>query len=696
MKSSALSFYGNDAFQAFMSTAVPRFQAAYNISVNIEQIPLSTNDFLQLLLNALLTSSSSTNLDLFPMDCIYPGVFSNRTHDVLDPSLNISSIADLFIPELLNNAIVDDELVSVPVRLDFGLLYYRTDLLKKYNFAEPPSTYDELEMMAHVIGEGERVKNTSFVGYIWQGAAYEGLTCNIMEWLGGHNGGRFLDAKGHITINNPNAKRALERAKSWIYNISSIDLLVSRETDVEDIFKEGNAAFMRGWPTSLALFQNPSESKIVGKVGITRNPGETKYSGKGTFGGWNIAISKFSKLPKEAAEFIKFISTPEEQIHMYHTLSYLPTIQSLYSTEAHELCTSSNLSILCSINTTSYVVPRPSTIAGSLYPALSSLIYNSIHNYLLSTSSIDNVLNSLECEIMELMGDKVVQIPHCITPTQTTTQKFYKRYLTIIIACVVPGGIVIIIIIVLMLRRQRLLRQQIVNLQSELISERNVFNRLSDEQMALVNSIMKKLNEDRNIPKGLLDIKIEVSRIKFTNEIGTGSFGTVYAGTLSIGKPEHNNNHNNTTTNNPNNPNPPSGSASINHSNPQQNPNSTSASNSQHHLSSSRHHTNNSNNSTSETLIPVAVKILKRIDEDNVKRFRAEIIMLRQLRHPNIILLVGCCWGEDLMALIMELMPNGSLHQALRNRSLRMTWDDPLFRITKEVVAGMEYLHSQR
>ena len=36
----------------------------------------------------------------------------------------------------------------MPVYADAGILYYRTDLLKKYGYEEPPKTWEELAMMA--------------------------------------------------------------------------------------------------------------------------------------------------------------------------------------------------------------------------------------------------------------------------------------------------------------------------------------------------------------------------------------------------------------------------------------------------------------------------------------------------------------------------------------------------------------------
>jgi trehalose/maltose transport system substrate-binding protein len=87
------------------------------------------------------------------------------------------------LPQAVENATVKGRVVAAPLFVEYGMLYYRTDLLKRYGFSHPPRTWKELEAESSRIQAGERRRgHTDFWGYVWQGADYEGLTCNALEW----------------------------------------------------------------------------------------------------------------------------------------------------------------------------------------------------------------------------------------------------------------------------------------------------------------------------------------------------------------------------------------------------------------------------------------------------------------------------------------------------------------------------------
>src|SRR4051812_7014641 len=125
-------------------------------------------------------SSKSSSLDVVMLDVVWPGAFAPYLVD-LKPALGAQ--AKLHAAGIVANDTVGGKLVAMPWFGDFGILYYRTDLLQKYGYSAPPKTWVQLGAMAKKIQAGERGSNPDFYGLVYQGNAYEGLTCDSLEWL---------------------------------------------------------------------------------------------------------------------------------------------------------------------------------------------------------------------------------------------------------------------------------------------------------------------------------------------------------------------------------------------------------------------------------------------------------------------------------------------------------------------------------
>jgi hypothetical protein len=88
-----------------------------------------------------------------------------------------------------------------------------------------------------------------------------------------------------------------------------------------------------------------------------------------------------------------------------------------------------------------------------------------------------------------------------------------------------------------------------------------------------------------------------------------------------------------------------------------------------------------------------AVKTMLAPDDDVLTRFREEILLLADLRHPNVVGLVGACWGVDLMALVMEFCERGESSHVLKSMGKDLSWGDPLLKWACDVAKAVKYLH---
>ena len=187
-----------------------------NVTIEIFDSPDAVQDRLAVYLQYL--NAKSPEIDIYMIDVIWPGDLAEHLIDLNEYGLG-EAAKDHF-PRIVENNTVDGALVAMPWFTDAGLLYYRTDLLDKYGYS-PPKTWDELEETAAAIQEGERAAgNADFVGFVWQGNAYEGLTCDALEWIASSYGGTIISSDKVITVNNENAIAAVDKAAGWVGTIS--------------------------------------------------------------------------------------------------------------------------------------------------------------------------------------------------------------------------------------------------------------------------------------------------------------------------------------------------------------------------------------------------------------------------------------------------------------------------------------------
>lgn len=381
--------------------AAAEFTQKTGIKVEVIAGPESSTDRLDNYQHLL--ADHSAEYDVFEIDVIWPGLLAQHLVDLKD--FIPPDHRDQLLPVPVQNDTVDGRLVALPLYPAMGLLYYRTDLLKKYGFANPPATWDELEAQAKKIQEGERAAgNSAFWGFVWQGNAYEGLTCNALEWQVSSGGGTIIDATGTITVNNPKAAAAFERAKNWIGTISPPGVTTYQEGDATNVWLAGNAAFMRNWPYAYALGNNKDkktnqEPLIKGKFDVTQLPsGGAQHAG--TLGGWQLGVSKYSQHPKEAALWVQFLTSREHEKQRSIKGGYLPSVKALHD-DPDVLQANPYAKLL--INGGSYIVDRPANVSKDNYKAVSTEYFKAVHAILAGEKPANVALSELETKLKALI-----------------------------------------------------------------------------------------------------------------------------------------------------------------------------------------------------------------------------------------------------------------------------------------------------
>jgi trehalose/maltose transport system substrate-binding protein len=363
--------------------------------VNVISTPNSATE--RLALYQQILAAQSSDIDVFQIDVIWPGILAPHFID-LAQYIDKETI-DQHFEAIVQNNTVDGRLVGMPWFSDAGILYYRADLLEKYG-KEPPETWQELAETAKEIQDGERAEgNDRMQGFVFQAKAYEGLTCDALEWIDSFKGGTIVDDEGEVTVNNERAAAALDAAAGWIGTIAPRGVLNYAEEEARGVFQSGNAVFMRNWPYAWALAHS-EDSPIKGKVGVAQLPkGGEDGKHTGVLGGWQLAVSEYSQNPEVAADLVRYLTSYDEQKRRAIEGSYNPSIEALYQDE-EVLQAAPFFGQLR--DTFVNAVARPSRVTGDNYNQVSSAFFNAAHDVLSGEADAASSLAQLERRLQRL------------------------------------------------------------------------------------------------------------------------------------------------------------------------------------------------------------------------------------------------------------------------------------------------------
>ncbi|MDF9893246.1 UNVERIFIED_ORG: trehalose/maltose transport system substrate-binding protein [Pseudomonas vranovensis] len=242
---------------ALCKEAVEAWSKQTGNNVEVVSTPNSATERLSFYQQIL--SAQSTDIDIIQIDMVWPGMLAKHLMDLRE--VLPANATQGYFQAQVDNATVNGRLVTMPWFTDSGLLYYRKDLLEKYN-QQVPQTWEEMTATARNIQQAERTAgNPNAWGYIFQGRAYEGLTCNALEWISSQPDGGLVNPRGDIVVNTQASRAALTLAESWVGDISPRGVLNYTEEEGRGVFQSGNALFMRNLALCLGLGTKPGQCR---------------------------------------------------------------------------------------------------------------------------------------------------------------------------------------------------------------------------------------------------------------------------------------------------------------------------------------------------------------------------------------------------------------------------------------------------
>ncbi len=313
--------------------AIQRFERAYpHIHVARDIAPHSSTAYHDLLTQKLKNRDDS--FDLFLMDVVWPAEFASAGWALPLDDYFPQREREKFLPATIAAGLYRQHIYGVPSRIDSGMLYYRKDLLDQYGFS-PPTTWNELVRQAQTILEGERATQPLLRGYSGQFQQYEGLVCDMLEFVGSHNGSLLTTDGTRSNLAAPESAQAVRFVREQIIQqLATPAALTYQEPESLAVFVQGHAVFHRNWPYAWGLVNDPRHSKIVGTVGVTTLPHGSHGKSVSALGGWLYGISAYSQHPDDAWTFIAFMTSPALQKHFAIHASLAPSRIALYADPA--------------------------------------------------------------------------------------------------------------------------------------------------------------------------------------------------------------------------------------------------------------------------------------------------------------------------------------------------------------------------
>ncbi|WP_051828104.1 ABC transporter substrate-binding protein [Streptomyces bicolor] len=277
----------------------------------------------QMIQNAETKSDAYTVLSL---DVVWTSEFA--AHQWIDRLPEQRFPLDKMLKPVVETARYRDGLYAVPASSDGGMLYYRTDLLKKAGITKPPTTWAELKADCAKVKKLPEAQGMSC--YAGQFQKYEGLTVNFAEAVNSA-GGVITDANGKPDVDTAQAREGLDflvdSVKDGTIPKEGITYL---EEDGRQAFQSGKLVFHRNWPYVYSL---AGKSDIKGKYSVAPLPG-LNGPGSSSLGGHNLALSSFAKNKATALDFMKFFSSEENTATFLKEASLAPPYASLYDDKA--------------------------------------------------------------------------------------------------------------------------------------------------------------------------------------------------------------------------------------------------------------------------------------------------------------------------------------------------------------------------
>jgi multiple sugar transport system substrate-binding protein len=347
------------------------------LSVKIVEFPASADEqrtqFVQ------RQEAKSGDCDVFRSDVIWTAEFASQGW-LYDLTPYIEDRRDDFIQPSIDTATYDGKIWGVPHYTNAALLYYRKDKIDQV-----PTTWQDVYAQAADKG-----------GIVFQGAAYEGLTCDWLEIAYAAGGSVISEDGKEATIDSPENVAATKLMADAVKNGAAPKAVATyMEPESLTAWQTGKPAMMRNWPYAYGLSQD--DPKLKGKFDVAPLP-EFEGAGKAAIlGGGNNVISVYSKNPGGALAVVDFLAQQEWQTQLTAEFSQASPLKGTYEQPEVQKAIPFSDDLLTALE---QAKPRP---VSPVYPQISQAIYKNVNQALTGQKSPEDAMKQAQSDIQKAL-----------------------------------------------------------------------------------------------------------------------------------------------------------------------------------------------------------------------------------------------------------------------------------------------------
>jgi multiple sugar transport system substrate-binding protein len=305
---------------------IPGFtQKNPHIRVTVQMVPWTAAQ------EKLISAFASDNLpDVFQLGNTWvPQFVALEAIENLDPFIAGSSAvkAEHYFSGIWHTNEIQGQIYGIPWYVDTRVLFYRTDVLRRAGFSNPPLTWDELYQLSQDIKK------------LHNGAEKYAIYMPTNEWapfviFGMQAGAALLrDDDCYGNFSSPQFKKGFSFLIRFIRE-GLAPMGISQVTNVYQAFREKYFSMYISGPWNIKEFQKWMSGELGDQWMTAPLPGPDRDTpGVSLAGGASLVMSHKSKHKREVWRLIEYLSEPSVQLEFYQLVNSLPAVRAAWQDE---------------------------------------------------------------------------------------------------------------------------------------------------------------------------------------------------------------------------------------------------------------------------------------------------------------------------------------------------------------------------